>query len=334
MVKFVAEIGSNWIPTVGMPAKDMIELSIREAYQSGATAVKFQYFTAEGVYSESRAKELFWKMKGLELGERNLETAAVFAALFGLDLWVSVFDPKDVRLVADYADVVKVASGDLTNNALMREVSSCSKPTAISTGGALDFEIENALRIADDAPILFYCISEYPANDESFRLKSIWKYHYDASEIGLSDHSKGSYVAELAVAAGYTVFEKHFRSTRANAESPDYNVAIGPLDFASYVQRVLRASVISGGDKKLITVAEAKERLWARRGKDGLRPTEDAISREPATGGYVSNASNTGRFAMDGTIWSPLDISPGIPRMFNGMYVEKEIKKDVSQDGD
>lgn len=278
-MKFIAEIGSNWIGK--MPKKNMIESAIEEAAGAGATAVKFQYFTADGLYSKDRAPELYERSKRLELGEKALEWAAVRAAAFGVDLWVSVFNPKDVDLVSRYADVVKVASGDLNNTELIKGVGNIANHVvAISTGGGLDSEITEALDILNSGGnkiTLFYCVSEYPAPSNRFRLGSILKHKMFADEIGLSDHSIGFYVASLAAAMGYTAFEKHFRSYMTSQDSPDYGVSADPAEFKEYVEEVKRAAQIAGGDKKTITPDEAKERLWARRGSDGLRPTEEAV---------------------------------------------------------
>lgn len=275
-MRFVAEIGSNWIGNC--PKKDMVEMAIEEAVGAGATAVKFQYFTAAGLYSKTRAPELYERTKGLELGQNALEWAAIKAAVAGVELWVSVFDVVDVSVVGQYADVIKIASGDLNNLDLISDAAEIGKPMAISTGGGLDFEIENALDVLGGVkPILFYCVSEYPAPSNSFRLGSVVRYKGEVREIGFSDHSAGSYVATLAAAMGYTVFEKHFKSFMTSDKSPDYDVSANPNEFKKYVVDVETAAQIAGGSKKMITPAEAKERVWARRGRDGLRPTEDAV---------------------------------------------------------
>lgn len=279
-LKFIAEIGSNWIGGSGISPKNMLYDSISQACEAGANAVKLQYFRANTLYSRHRAPDLHARSVEFELPTYLLAYAAEVAAVFGVEFWVSVFDSKLVKDVARYADVIKIASGDLTYLPLRMEVSRAGKPIAISTGGALDYEISDALEyFATEDTTLFYCVSEYPAQPKDFRLGSILKYrgYVDRIKIGLSDHTKGSIVAQLAVAKGYTVFEKHFRALDASKKSPDFDVSGDLGELKHYIDSVKSAYEICGGDKKTITAAEAKERLWARRGSDGLRPTEEAL---------------------------------------------------------
>ena len=279
-LKFIAEIGSNWIGVDGITPDKMLYNSISQAWRAGANAVKLQYFRANTLYSRHRAPDLHARSRAFELPTELLAYAAEVTAMLGIELWVSVFDPNLVKEVSRYADALKIASGDLTYLGLRHEVSKFAERTiGISTGAALDYEIREAIGgLGYNNVVLFYCVSEYPASPHDFRLGSLLKYKGMVESLGLSDHTRGSLVATLAVAKGYTVFEKHFKAFGANESSPDFDVSSDPNEFEKYVTDIMVADRICGGDKKTITASEARERLWARRGSDGLRPTEEALA--------------------------------------------------------
>ena len=84
----------------------------------------------------------------------------------------------------------------------------------ISTGTSSLIEIERTYKFARKYGAknitLLYCVSNYPSKISDFNLHNIdvLKKKFNC-KVGLSDHSKGSLVAALAVSRGAVIFEKH-----------------------------------------------------------------------------------------------------------------------------
>lgn len=283
---FIAEIGSNWQRPYEADAYVAACRSIREAAAQGATAVKFQLFRADSLYSKNRAPKQWKRARGYELPLDWLPGLADVAHECGVEFWCSVFAPGLVREAAQYLDAIKVASGDITYTELLITARAASFrraiPLAVSTGAATEAEVWDVVRLwwkmwRHPAPdfYLFQCVSQYPAGAEQMNLSVVQSEPFqEAHRVGLSDHTLTSTAAMLAVALGYSLFEKHVMLPGTPEDSPDYGHSLTPEQFGYYVKDIQRAESIVGSGRKEPTEAEAGERQWARRGADGLRPVE------------------------------------------------------------
>ena len=68
------------------------------------------------------------------LGQRGLELLAAAAGRHGLAVVTEVLDPRDVPLVARYADVLQIGARNMQNFALLREASESGKPVLLKRG--------------------------------------------------------------------------------------------------------------------------------------------------------------------------------------------------------
>lgn len=285
--KIVAEVGSCcYDPDPNTALKNAL-LAINETSICGADAVKFQLFRAHSLYSQERAPEIYENIKKYELPLEWLPKLSARAFALNLEFWLSFFSCALIDAAIEYVDVVKIASGDLTNDTLIEYAAKMcqekDKQLAISTGAANLGEIFHALDIIGRYPrtrynmIGFHCVSAYPSTMESMNLSAIKNFSYRMrGGIGLSDHTKGhqsNIVAQMAVAAGYTVFEKHVNLS-GSAPAPDDVVALNKKQFSVYVESIRLAESIMGNGIKQPADQEISERKWARRGSDGLRPVE------------------------------------------------------------
>ncbi len=281
----MAEIGSTWRVDSQERSHQLALNAITEAAQAGATAVKVQVFCADSLYSQRRAYRHWLNAARYELPLAWLPEMAELAHRQELVFWASVFAPDLVGQVAPYVDGLKVASGDLTYTLLVDEMveqaNTWHLPLAFSTGAATQDEVGDLLervheRYEGPGITLLECVSAYPAHAYDYNLRGGTIFGDTVDEIGLSDHTRDSVLpAQLAVALGYTVFEKHFRPQGADPHNPDYAVAVDGEQLAHYVKALHGARAIVGDWRKYPKPCELDERTWARRGGDGLRPTED-----------------------------------------------------------
>lgn len=202
------------------------------AKRAGADAIKLQTYRPDTITIDHDSDE--FKIKGgLWDGRRLYELyeeahtpwswhADIFAyaAKIGITIFSSPFDQTAVELLESLkAPAYKIASPELIDIPLIRQVAKTCKPIIISTGMGTMEEISEALecaRMAGAADIIvLHCTSAYPTPPDDAnlatlrRIADLFNVH-----IGLSDHSQGTLVSSIAVAMGACFIEKHFTLSR------------------------------------------------------------------------------------------------------------------------
>jgi 3-deoxy-7-phosphoheptulonate synthase len=81
------------------------------------------------------------------LGERGLEILAECRARTGLPIVTEVLEPRDVELVAGWADCLQIGTRNMQNFALLKEVGATSKPVLLKRG--LSATVEEWLMAAE-----------------------------------------------------------------------------------------------------------------------------------------------------------------------------------------
>ncbi len=288
MIEIVAEVGSNWKRETDNESFDCVLEHIRQAARVGATVVKFQLFQADSLYSKERVPSQWEQAKQHELPRYWLADIERVAKAYNIKWWVSVFDKDSAEYVCRHVGVdgLKIASGDLTNHDLVTCTYRLAVAThisfAISTGAAAAYEINDVGVMLDKTggitdTYIFQCVSAYPAAPADYNLSTYYELDkFGACDIGLSDHTPGinQMLIGMAVGLGYTAFEKHF-TLDPSLDLPDNSVSLDPVAFSMYVAAIRRAETMYGDGNKRPMESELGERIWARRGKDGLRPAND-----------------------------------------------------------
>lgn len=290
MTEIIAEVGSNWRRDTEQRSLNCVLEHIRIAKEVGATIVKFQLFRADDLYNKERAPKQWEQVKQYELPYDWLYEINTTAHKCGLKWWISVFDEESADTLGHFMgmDGMKIASGDITNSYLIATTSRwCSEmdiPFAISTGASNLAEVNRAL-LRDCYPteprnlFVFQCVSQYPASPMDYNLSVSKRLRTDNEcQLGLSDHTVGvsPWLISMAVGMGYTAYEKHFSID--DTDSPDRCVSLLPYEFEKYVSAIQYAQAIYGDGVKAPKPSEIQERVWARRGKDGLRPANDEVT--------------------------------------------------------
>lgn len=229
---------------------------VEAAAAAGADAVKLQTYTADTL--TIRCDEQPFRIgKGTIWAGRNLydlydeaytpwewqPRLKQTAEAHGLHLFSTPFDSTAVTfLEAMHVPAHKIASFELVDLALIREVAATGKPMIMSTGMATVEEIGEAVAAAREAGAtqiaLLKCTSAYPSPPEEMNLRTIpdLAARFDLP-VGLSDHTLGIAVPVAAVALGACIIEKHFTISRA-VPGPDSVFSLEPEEFTEMVQAV------------------------------------------------------------------------------------------------
>jgi len=274
---------------------------VRAAAGTGADVVKFQTFRGTSVVRTNAAKARYQLRttaqteSQLEMLQRlELSYAAQVEVLdecrrVGMEFLSTPFDVASLgSLVELGVSRIKLSSGDLTNELLLREAAKTKLPLIVSTGMGTLGEVEWALSVvaserlavADPSEALaraltsedfvrtvtlLHCTTEYPAPPVEVNLRAIETLRGAFGlPVGYSDHTVGLAIPIAAVALGATVIEKHFTLDRT-LPGPDHEASTEPDEFRRMVEEIRMVEEALGTGRKLPTASEWENRRRVRR---------------------------------------------------------------------
>ena len=302
----IAEAGVNHNGSIKR-ALDMVGT----AAECGADAVKFQTFIAEEEISKLAPKAEYQKqttdgtesqldmVKKLELNKNDHLTLIESCARYDIEFMSSAFDPYSIRLL-DQLNIerMKIPSGEITNFPYLQQLGRCGKPVILSTGMATMDEIENALKVLEDAGTpnnnvtLLHCNTEYPTPMEDVNLRAMLSIRDKLGvAVGYSDHTLGIEVPIAAVAFGATVIEKHFTLDRS-MPGPDHAASLEPDELKKMVIAIRNIEKALGDGVKKPSPSEQKNIPIARKSivascpikKGQMFTVKNLAAKRPGTG--------------------------------------------------
>ena len=264
----IAEVGLNHNGSVEL-AKKLID----EAKLCGCDAVKLQSFSASSRVSKRvKAANYAETITGIEenihqmfdrlsLTFEQQNELFEYSKSLEIPIFSTPFDIQSLQFLETVnTKLYKIASMDLVNLPLIKEVAATGKPIVLSTGMSTLGQIEEAVStIAKEGNpnlVLLHCNSTYPAAPEDMNL--------DAMEtlrkafrvpVGLSDHTFGLFVSHTAIALGANVIERHFTLDRT-MEGPDHILSSEPREMAELVRMARQIPLIKGDGIKRIQSSE------------------------------------------------------------------------------
>lgn len=207
---------------------------IDAAAQAGADAVKFQcHIAAEEStphepwrvkFSRQDASRYdYWKR--MEFTEEQWHGLKTHCDDAGVTFLCSPFSAAAVDMLTRVGvPAWKVASGEATNDALLRQMAETGRPILLSTGMIGWAEMEQSvrkLRALGQDPLLFQCTTEYPCPAHHVGLNVMEEMRSRLGvRVGLSDHSGTPYPSLAAAALGATAVEVHLTFSKS-AFGPD-----------------------------------------------------------------------------------------------------------------
>jgi len=275
----IAEAGSNHDGNL-----DQALRLIDAAAAAGADAVKFQTFSADGLYSRNTPMIGYLKEQGLVRSGETVHDLMDRIAMpwqwhrrliehcgeRGITFLSTPFEEAAVEELERVAVAAyKVASFEIGHLPLLRLIGQTGKPVILSTGMAGLGDIERALETLQAAGCrqvaLLHCAIGYPPSFQDLHLRALQTLQQAfGCPVGFSDHSTGLTAPVAAVALGAALIEKHFTLDRSRP-GPDHHFSLEPGELRQMVQAVRDCQVALGSGVKYRTAAEEELYRKARR---------------------------------------------------------------------
>ena len=303
----IAEIGVNHGGSLKL-AKKMILL----AKKAGMDAAKFQTYKAEKLvikkspaYWDIKKEKIdsqFKLFKKYDIFEKeDYIKLQKFCKKIKIDFLTTPFDTESLKWIKDLVPVFKIASADINNIPLLKEIGYLKKPILLSTGASSIKEIKFAVELLNKCGskkiVIMHCILNYPTRDINANLSMIsdLKKIFPKNIIGYSDHTLPSKIispCSVAYLLGARVIEKHFTFNKKRSGNDHYHSS----DFKDALlmkKQIDKISILYGGNmKKRVINSEKKSRLYARRSivsnlnikKDEFFTKKNLITKRPGTG--------------------------------------------------
>ena len=280
----IAEIGHNHGGDIAV-----CEQMIAAAATAGAHAAKLQKRENDTLYSWHLLNQSYESehsygatygahRHALEFGVRDYTTIMATAHHHRITWFATAFDePSADFLVAMSAPAFKIASGGLTDLALLKYVGQFGKPIIVSTGGGTWKDVDAAVDVLSGtrSPFaLLHCTAAYPIRDYAecnLEVIPAMRERYPETVIGWSSHDTGIALSLVAYAMGARIIEKHFTLNRAS-KGTDHAFSLEPKGLQTLCDDLQKAHVARGDGVKRWYESELKPIAKMRR-----RPTPDGL---------------------------------------------------------
>jgi N,N'-diacetyllegionaminate synthase len=272
----VAEIGVNHEGDVDAASK-----MLHFAAEAGADAVKFQSYSPHRFVSASDPDRLK-RVTQFGLDEAAHRRLAKEAQAIGVGFFSAAISEDVMPLLDELCPVIKIASGDVNFEPVIRAAAKTGKPMIVSTGNATVEEIDRTVGWVGDTVgeenlterlALLHCVSAYPTPIEEANVRSV---PFLAERYGLatgySNHVLGDQACLAAVALGASIIEVHFTDKKSGRSFRDHELSFEPEELAALIDALAKTRASLGTYGK----APGKSELPAREGnRKGLVAAHD-----------------------------------------------------------
>lgn len=255
---------------------------VQAAAKAGASAVKFQSFSAERLVTAAAPKAAYQvqrtdpaesqqsMLKHLELGKREHQELMKECERNDILFLSSPFDELSADLLDELGVVAfKIPSGEITNLPYLRHIARKGRCMIVSTGMSHLDEVSTAVaavRGVGEVPvILLHCVSMYPAPAAGTNILAMDTMRAAFGvPVGYSDHTEGFAVALAAVALGADMVEKHLTTDR-RLPGPDHAASLEPAEFRNLVTAIRDVEAARGDGVKRPLPGESETAAVARK---------------------------------------------------------------------
>jgi N,N'-diacetyllegionaminate synthase len=265
----IAEIGNNHEGDFDL-AREMVN----QAANAGADAVKFQAIVPERLVSVKERQRIA-QLEKFQFSPKQFSDLCSLAHSNGIDFMCTPFDTETVDWLNDLVPAFKIASSDNDFFPLLDRVAATGKPVVVSMGLGQHKQAEQLSRyfgeawqrhaVAGGELGMLHCVVSYPTPDDEAGLGWIASLQLPGVTPGYSDHTIGIKAAELAVAAGARIIEKHFTVNKNHSDFRDHQLSADPGDFRQMVKAIRLAERMRGDGRLMVQKCEEANHIRVRR---------------------------------------------------------------------
>jgi N-acetylneuraminate synthase/N,N'-diacetyllegionaminate synthase len=291
----VAEAGVNHEGSAAAAVK-----LVKLAKEAGADAIKFQTYTPSRLVSSTRADSLA-RVSKFRLDEQGHEQVIAEGKRVGIPVFSSAISDDVVLFLAEHFQAIKIASGDVDFEPVIRAAAGQGKPVLLSTGNATIEDVDRAVgwvrdEIGDlplhERLVLLQCTSSYPAPIEEANVAAIpmLRERYRVP-VGFSNHVMGVEACLAAVALGACLLEVHFTDEKEGRTFRDHQLSMTVPELRALIEMAPLIRSALGKAEKTIQPSERGHSLDIRKGLVAARPMaegevlkdDDIMYARPAT---------------------------------------------------
>jgi N-acetylneuraminate synthase len=254
-------------------------------------AIKFQFRNVDEFihkdFSGNKEIRYISKTEATKLDKEEFATLIEEIRRVGCIPMATPFDEVSVDLCVEFEmPIIKVASSDINAWPLLEKIATTKKPVIISTGGAGEKEIDDAVKFFENRSIplaINHCVSLYPSEDSDLELNQIdyLKARYPNHVIGFSTHEYHTWDASMYIsyAKGARTWERHVDINFMDVPVSPYCSV--PENVDTWFKAFKKSQEMSGGTSENRRIIPKKETEYL----DAL--VRGVYARRNISAGYV-----------------------------------------------
>lgn len=264
---YVAEIGVNHEGNINRCLK-----LIKDAKTAGADVVKFQCFTPKNYVS--MYEEKYKIIKKFYFDEVAFTKIINYCKRIKINFLFTPVSHDWIKFIKKNSSVVKIASGDLNFDFLIKKIIEQNLNIILSTGISDMKEIKKTFNIIKkkyknkikNKLVLLHCVSSYPVNDTDANLQSITylKNKFNVT-VGYSNHVNGINACLGAIALGARVVEFHFTDDKKR-KFRDHKLSLNASDVRDLIKKGNNLKLMLGKYEKKICKKIIKDKKTLSKG--------------------------------------------------------------------
>ena len=296
---FVLEAANNHWGDLDRGKRIIQDFATVVRYNNIKAAIKFQFRDVDNfIHDEYKGNQEIRYIKKTEATKMTAEQYGALASAIvkaGCIPMATPFDEASVDLCVTLGfPLIKIASSDINDWALLEKVASTKLPVIASSGGASEKSIDEIVVFFENRNIplaLNHCVSLYPSEDHQLELNQIdyLKSRYANHVIGFSSHEYHDWRSSMLIsyAKGARTWERHVDIEYNNVPVSSYCSL--PEQVDEWFKAFHKAQEMSGSSsdsRRVIPIEEVKYLDALVRGVHARRDLEP---------GYIIDSANFSR---------------------------------------
>jgi N-acetylneuraminate synthase len=218
---FVLELANNHWGRLERGLKIITDFSRIVRFNNVKAAIKLQFRDVDTFvhkdYRDNRDIRYIKKTMDTRMSRKDYAILTEAIRKSGCIPMATPFDEKSVEQCAEQGvEIIKIASSDINDWALIEKIAATRRPVIVSTGGSSLKNIDDLVKFFSNRNIplaINHCVSLYPSEDNELELNQIdfLKERYPDNVIGFSSHEYHDWHTSvtIAYAKGARTFERH-----------------------------------------------------------------------------------------------------------------------------